>query len=80
MPPTIEAVYDDPEMAEAYPMKDTILEELKEPAVRPLTPAYQNISTVMSAILSPPSAIKPGADRRQLRSALRRAPVQGVLP
>ena len=78
VPPTIEAVYDDPEMAEAYPMKDTILEELKEPATRPLTPAYQSISTVMSAILSPPSGDPPAADRRRAaRRHRRRPPVQG---
>ena len=30
VPPTIESVYDDPEMDEAYPMKDEILDELQE--------------------------------------------------
>ncbi|MEU4382566.1 ABC transporter substrate-binding protein [Micromonospora echinofusca] len=81
VPPTIEKVYDDPEMAEAYPMKDTILEELKEPAVRPLTPAYQSISTVMSAILSPPSAIRPQQTADELRDAIADAlESKGVLP
>ncbi|MBB5114957.1 ABC transporter substrate-binding protein [Micromonospora echinospora] len=81
VPPTIEAVYDDPEMTEAYPMKETILEELKEPAVRPLTPAYQSISTVMSAILSPPSAIRPEQTADELRKAISDAlESKGVLP
>ncbi|WP_431932088.1 ABC transporter substrate-binding protein [Micromonospora sp. RP3T] len=81
VPPTIEAVYDDPEMAEAYPMKETILEELKEPAVRPLTPAYQSISTVMSAILSPPSGIDPERTADELRKAIADAlESKGVLP
>ncbi|MBQ1073345.1 ABC transporter substrate-binding protein [Micromonospora sp. C31] len=81
VPPTIEKVYDDPEMAEAYPMRDTILEELKEPAVRPLTPAYQSISTVMSAILSPPSAIRPQQTADELRDAIADAlESKGVLP
>ncbi|WP_436970745.1 ABC transporter substrate-binding protein [Micromonospora rifamycinica] len=81
VPPTIEAVYDDPEMDEAYPMKETILEELKEPAVRPLTPAYQSISTVMSAILSPPSAIRPEQTAKELRKAISDAlQSKGVLP
>ncbi|SCG44526.1 ABC transporter substrate-binding protein [Micromonospora coxensis] len=81
VPPTIEKVYDDPEMAEAYPMKETILEELKEPAVRPLTPAYQSISTVMSAILSPPSAIEPERTADDLRQAIADAlESKGVLP
>jgi multiple sugar transport system substrate-binding protein len=81
VPPTIEAIYDDPEMAEAYPMKDTILEELKEPSTRPLTPAYQSISTVMSAILSPPSGIDPERTADELRGAVADAlESKGVLP
>ncbi|NES26961.1 extracellular solute-binding protein [Micromonospora terminaliae] len=81
VPPTIEAVYADPEMDKAYPMKETILEELKEPAVRPLTPAYQSISTVMSAILSPPSAIRPEQTADELRDAIADAlESKGVLP
>ncbi|MEU4370934.1 ABC transporter substrate-binding protein [Micromonospora chersina] len=81
VPPTIESVYADPEMDKAYPMKDTILEELKEPAVRPLTPAYQSISTVMSAILSPPSAIRPEQTADELRGAIADAlESKGVLP
>ncbi|SCF08500.1 carbohydrate ABC transporter substrate-binding protein, CUT1 family [Micromonospora purpureochromogenes] len=81
VPPTIEKVYDDPEMAKAYPMKETILDELKEPAVRPLTPAYQSISTVMSAILSPPSGIQPDRTADELRDAISDAlQSKGVLP
>ncbi|WBB80250.1 ABC transporter substrate-binding protein [Micromonospora sp. WMMD882] len=81
VPPTIEAVYDDPEMDEAYPMKETILEELKDPAVRPLTPAYQSISTLMSAILSPPSQIDPERTGDELRSSIADAlESKGVLP
>ncbi|GIJ80274.1 sugar ABC transporter substrate-binding protein [Micromonospora phaseoli] len=81
VPPTIESVYDDPEMDEAYPMKETILEQLRDPAVRPLTPAYQSISTVTSAILSPPSAIDPQATADELREAVAAAlESRGVLP
>ncbi|MFE9690796.1 ABC transporter substrate-binding protein [Micromonospora sp. NPDC005806] len=81
VPPTIEKVYDDPEMDKAYPMKETIVEELKEPAVRPLTPAYQSISTVMSAVLSPPSGIRPEQTANELRKAIADAlESKGVLP
>ncbi|MFE9205452.1 ABC transporter substrate-binding protein [Micromonospora sp. NPDC007230] len=81
VPPTIEKVYDDPEMDKAYPMKETILQELKEPAVRPLTPAYQSISTVMSAMLSPPSGIRPEQTADELRKAIADAlESKGVLP
>jgi len=81
VPPTIEQVYDAPEMAEAYPMKETILEELKDAAVRPTTPAYQNVSTVISATLSPPSAIEPQQTADTLRDQIQDAlESKGVLP
>ncbi|MDQ2584799.1 ABC transporter substrate-binding protein [Saccharothrix yanglingensis] len=81
VPPTIEAVYDEPEMAEAYPMKDAILETLKNASARPSSPAYQNVSTVISTILSPPANIDPRATADRLRSELQDAlDSKGVLP
>ncbi|HWG98420.1 MAG TPA: ABC transporter substrate-binding protein [Pilimelia sp.] len=81
VPPTIESVYAEPEMAEAYPMRDTILEELRDAAVRPLTPAYQNLSTVLSAELSPPDRIDPEAAAAELRESIQDAlESRGVLP
>jgi multiple sugar transport system substrate-binding protein len=81
VPPTIESVYDDPEMAEAYPMRDEILAELREASNRPLTPAYQNVSTVISTTLSPPSAIEPEQTADRLRQQVQRAlESRGVLP
>ncbi|WP_199433936.1 ABC transporter substrate-binding protein [Qaidamihabitans albus] len=96
VPPTIESVYTDPEpldpsqppdpednpsMATEYPMKDTIRESLKNAAVRPLTPAYQNLSTVMSKVLSPPSDIDPQGTAEELREQLADAlDSKGVIP
>lgn len=81
VPPTIEAVYDEPELAEAYPMRDTILAELRDAATRPLTPAYQNVSTVISATLSPPSSIEPERTAQTLRDLVGDAlESRGVLP
>jgi multiple sugar transport system substrate-binding protein len=81
VPPTIERVYADPEMAEAYPMKDVIVAELKDAATRPLTPAYQNVSTVMAATLSPPDAIDPENTAADLRDSIQDAlDSKGVLP
>lgn len=81
VPPTIESVYGEPEMAKAYPMRDVILDELRSAANRPLTPAYQNVSTVMSAILSPPSNIDPVSTADRLRDAVQDAlDSKGVLP
>ncbi|WP_309116817.1 ABC transporter substrate-binding protein [Saccharothrix sp.] len=81
VPPTIESVYDDPEMAKPYPMKEAILETLKGASVRPRTPAYQNVSTVISTILSPPASIDPKATADRLRQELQDAlDSKGVLP
>ncbi|WP_305788120.1 ABC transporter substrate-binding protein [Symbioplanes lichenis] len=80
-PPSIESVYAEPEMAEAYPMRDAILDELKDAVPRPLTPAYQNVSTVVSERLSPPASIDPAADTGGLKQAIQDAiDSKGVLP
>lgn len=83
VPPTIESVYDgdDKEFVAAYPMWETILEELQEPAVRPLTVVYQNLSTITSKVLSPPQDIDPSATADDLRDGLQKAlDSKGVLP
>jgi len=96
VPPTIESIYTDeepidpcpaatttdkPTMSSAYPMKDTILEELQDPAVRPLTVVYQNLSTITSKVLSPPAEIDPEATAQELRDGLQKAlDSKGVLP
>ncbi|MEC3979279.1 ABC transporter substrate-binding protein [Amycolatopsis sp. H20-H5] len=95
VPPTIESVYqdtvpldaskpasdDNPSMQTKYPMRQTILDALKNAALRPLTPAYQNASTVMSKILSPPSEIDPRATADKLRQQLGDAlQSKGVIP
>lgn len=80
-PPSIEAVYDDPEMAKAYPMKDMLLEELKTASPRPRTPAYQNLSTVVAAELSPPASIQPQRTADSLKGSIQDAiDSKGVLP
>lgn len=96
VPPTLESLYTDdtpidpckPEeskqrlsMADAYPMRETILESLETASVRPLTPVYQNLSTVSSKLLSPPSQIDPEETVAELREQLADAlESQGVLP
>lgn len=83
VPPTIESVYDgdDQEFVEAYPMWETIVEELQDAAVRPLTPVYQNLSTVTSKVLSPPQDIDPESTAAELREQLQKAlDSKGVLP
>ncbi|QKV73922.1 ABC transporter substrate-binding protein [Amycolatopsis sp. Hca4] len=96
IPPSISTVYDDttaldpakpadpkdnPRLADQYPMKDDIQAALSDAAVRPLTPAYQNLSIVISKVLSPPSAIDPQATAAELRERLTDAlNSKGIIP
>lgn len=83
VPPTIGSIYDggDAEFVEAYPMWETIEEQLQDAAVRPLTVVYQNLSTITSKVLSPPQDIDPDATAGELRDQLQKAlESKGVLP
>jgi multiple sugar transport system substrate-binding protein len=59
VPPSIADLYDDPALQPDYPFAADIKASLATAAVRPLTPAYQNISIVISHAVSPPSSINP---------------------
>lgn len=96
VPPVLESLYTDPtpidpskpvdaknnpSMDTAYPMKPAILAALKDAAVRPPTPAYQSLSTVISKVLSPPSSIDPQKTADELRKQLSDAlQSKGVIP
>ncbi|RSD11538.1 ABC transporter substrate-binding protein [Amycolatopsis eburnea] len=96
VPPSIASIYRDtspldaakpadakenPTMADQYPMKDDIQAALTDAAVRPLTPAYQNLSTVMSKVLSPPAEIDVQATAQELRERLADAlDSRGIIP
>jgi multiple sugar transport system substrate-binding protein len=68
-------------MAEPYPMRQAILDALKTAAPRPKTPTYQNVSTLISAALSPPASIDPPATLDELREQITDAlESKGVLP
>jgi multiple sugar transport system substrate-binding protein len=80
-PPTNRTVYDIPEMQQAYPMYQAMLTELENAVPRPVSPVYQNISTVLSTTLSPPAAIDPQASADALRTAIQDAiEGKGILP
>jgi multiple sugar transport system substrate-binding protein len=80
-PPTNRTVYDIPEMQQAYPMYQAMLTELENAVPRPISPVYQNISTVLSTTLSPPAAIDPQASADELRTAIQDAiEGKGILP
>ncbi|MDT0401047.1 ABC transporter substrate-binding protein [Streptomyces edwardsiae] len=81
LPPTLRALYDEPAFKKAYPFSQEVLAALESASVRPLTPAYQNVSIAVSHTLSPPSGIDPrsavGTIREQIDQALRS---EGVIP
>jgi multiple sugar transport system substrate-binding protein len=80
-PPVAPSVYEMPEFKEAYPMGDVLLESLKTAVPRPITPLYQNVSTIVSTALSPPSAIDPKKTAAELEDKIQQAiDGKGILP
>lgn len=53
------SLYDDPEFQAKYPAYNIIRDQLANAAVRPASPFYQAISTRISAVLEPVTAIDP---------------------
>ena len=56
LPPTLESLYDDEEFKKVYPFGDLIRESLEDPAVRPRTPVYNDVSLTIFTALSPPDS------------------------
>jgi len=80
-PPSLSALYDDPELQQSYPFAKEIQESLGNAAVRPLTPAYQNLSIVISHAVSPPAGINPQSTEKSMASDLKDAlESKGVIP
>jgi multiple sugar transport system substrate-binding protein len=68
--PTSAALYDDPEVREAYPFADTLREALDGASQRPQSPVYADISLAIQRTLHPMSSIDPDGDVERLRSAI----------
>ncbi|MDQ6851143.1 MAG: ABC transporter substrate-binding protein [Actinomycetota bacterium] len=81
LPPTIESLYSDPALAKSYPFHAEILAALKNASVRPKTPAYQNVSIVISHAVSPPGAINPSSTESTIASQIKDALAsKGLIP
>lgn len=81
VPPTLADLYDDPAFREEYPAWEAIKASLDSAAVRPASPAYQSISIVLSADLSPPGGINPDTDVAKLAGQVRDAVnSEGLVP
>lgn len=73
LPPTSEALYDNPEVRRHLPFADTLRDVLREAVLRPVSPVYNDISLAISRSLHPMSEIQPQADAARLRRAVQRA-------
>ncbi len=82
-PPVISSLYSDPEFRAAYPMADDIKLQLEpdHAALRPKSPQYQSISTLVQAKLSPVGAWDPQNLVDQLADAVQKAiNGEGIIP
>ncbi|MGP3984915.1 ABC transporter substrate-binding protein [Streptomyces sp. KR80] len=70
LPPTLRSLYSDRALVDDYPFAQEILNALESASVRPATPAYQNLSIVISHTLSPPSAISPAGSVDEIRGQI----------
>lgn len=73
LPPTGEALYDDPDVRETFPFADLLRETLRDGVQRPQTPLYNDVSLALSRLLHPMGAIDPERDVERLREAVGRA-------
>jgi multiple sugar transport system substrate-binding protein len=81
VPPSIADLYDDPALQTDYPFAADIKNALATAAVRPLTPAYQNISIVVSHAVSPPASINPESAEKTIASGIKDALAsKGLVP
>jgi multiple sugar transport system substrate-binding protein len=68
LPPTNEALYDDPRIRQAFPFADVLRDTLRDATQRPQTPAYNDVSLAIQRTVHPPRSVQPQKDAEQLRS------------
>lgn len=73
LPPTVEALYEDPAVQATFPFADLLRATLRDATQRPQTPFYSDVSLAISHTLHPMSAIDPERDVARLRAAVERA-------
>jgi multiple sugar transport system substrate-binding protein len=79
LPPTLNALYDDPALTKQYPFKGLIRQQLNNASVRPQTPAYADVSLAISKTLSPPADINPATVVPDLTQKIKDAQDSGAL-
>lgn len=73
LPPSIEALYDEPGLRKAMPFGEVLRETLRDAVQRPQTPLYNDISLAISRTLHPLRDIEPETDVPALRKRITRA-------
>jgi multiple sugar transport system substrate-binding protein len=73
LPPTLSRLYDEPGLRKSYPFADLIRSEVETGAVRPQTPAYEDVSLAIATTVSPPSNIQLNGFVPSLRAKLQDA-------
>lgn len=73
LPPTLEALYDSPEVRRRFPFADILHATLRDAVLRPRTPVYNDISLAISRTLHPMRDIEPATDAARLHRAVERA-------
>jgi multiple sugar transport system substrate-binding protein len=73
LPPSIEALFDEPELKKAMPFGELLRETLRDAVQRPQTPLYNDISLAISRTLHPLREIQPDRDVPALRKRIERA-------
>jgi multiple sugar transport system substrate-binding protein len=71
--PTREALYDRPEVRQAFPFAQLARDTLREASTRPATPAYPDVSLAIQRTLHPPADVDPEAALPVLRERVARA-------
>jgi trehalose/maltose transport system substrate-binding protein len=73
LPPTIDALYEDPGVRTTFPFADILRATLRDAVSRPQTPLYNDVSLAISHTLHPLRDIEPDRDVPRLRDAVNRA-------
>jgi multiple sugar transport system substrate-binding protein len=73
LPPTTEALYDDPGVKRPFPFAELLRETLRDAVQRAQTPLYNDVSLAISRTLHPLRDIDPDRDVLRLRESIGRA-------
>jgi multiple sugar transport system substrate-binding protein len=73
LPPTTEAVYNDPKLKKAFPFADLLRESIEQGGPRPVNPAYSDISLAIQKTFHPPGSLAPDEAQSKLKDRIDKA-------